>query len=114
MNRRKSLQVGALLGLAFATSFGNAVVSNSILAHERDAGARCYLLTIEGMTCKECAGHVQKSLANVPGVAKTSVSYEKSEAEVCTRSNSDVRTEDLVKAVEKAGYKAKVKQTKQK
>jgi len=113
MNRRMSLQVGALLGLAFATVFGNVIVADSISAREKDEGARCYLLEIEGMTCKTCATHVQKSLAKVPGVAKATVSYEKSEADVCTRPNSDVRTEELVKAVEKAGYKAKVKKTKQ-
>lgn len=110
MNRRKSLQAGALLGLMLATAFGN-VASERASAREKDDGARCYLLAIEGMTCKECATHVQKSLAKVPGVAKATVSYEKSEADVCTRPNSDVRSEELVKAVERAGYKAKVKRS---
>ena len=112
MNRRMSLQVGAFLGLAFASAFGNVIFSDSVSAREKDEGARCYLLEIEGMTCNECATHVQKSLANVPGVAKASVSFEKSEADVCTRPGANVRVEDLLKTVEKAGYKAKVKKPK--
>ena len=76
---------------------------------EADSSAQCFLLSIEGMTCKACATHVQKSLAKVSGVAKASVSFEKSEADVCTKTGTNVRVEDLLKAVEKAGYKAKVK-----
>jgi P-type Cu+ transporter len=80
---------------------------------DADSAAQCFLLSIEGMACKECATHAQKALAKVPGVAKASVSFEKSEADVCTGAGTQVRVEDLLKAVEKAGYKAKVKRKSQ-
>jgi Cu+-exporting ATPase len=73
------------------------------------ATIRCYLLGIEGMTCENCAAHVQKALAHVPGVAEAKVTYAKGEASVCIRKGTAVTGETLVKAVEKAGYKATVK-----
>jgi Cu+-exporting ATPase len=73
------------------------------------AAIRCYLLGIEGMTCENCAAHVQKALTQVPGVAEAKVTYAKGEASVCIKKGTAVTDETLVKAVEKAGYKAKVK-----
>lgn len=61
------------------------------------------------MTCEQCAAHVQKALVQVPGVAEAKVNYAKAEASVCTRPGATVTWETLVKVVEKAGYKAKVK-----
>jgi copper chaperone CopZ len=71
--------------------------------------SRCYLLEIKGMTCEGCAAHVQKALVHVPGVAEAKVTYAKSEAQVCIKPGQTVSGDPLVKAVEKAGYKAKVK-----
>ena len=95
---------------AFVGPVVNPVMGASV---DADSAAQCFVLSIEGMTCKECATHVQKALAKVSGVAKASVSFDKSEADVCTRAGSNVRTDDLLKAVEKAGYKAKVKRKSQ-
>jgi copper chaperone CopZ len=67
------------------------------------------LLTIEGMTCKECASHVQTALSRVPGVAEARVDYDKQEALVCSRPGADVKAELLVQAVRKAGYRATLK-----
>lgn len=82
---------------------------NELRAQSVAKAARCYLLGIDGMTCKGCAAHVQKALLKVPGVVEAKVNYAKAEATVCTGSGSNVTGETLVKAVEKAGYKAKVK-----
>jgi copper chaperone CopZ len=71
--------------------------------------SRCYRLGIEGITCEHCAGHVKQTLAEVPGVAEAKVSYAKAEADVCIKPGANVTGETLVKAVQKAGYKAKVK-----
>lgn len=71
--------------------------------------SKCYALSIQGMTCEQCAVHLQKALAKVPGVAEAKVIYAKAEASVCTRPGANVTGETLVKVVEKAGYKAKVK-----
>lgn len=71
--------------------------------------SKCYVLSIQGMTCEQCAVHLQKELAKVPGVAEAKVNYAKAEASVCTRPGANVTGVTLVKVVEKAGYKAKVK-----
>lgn len=83
--------------------------TNALYAQDAPKTSRCYLLAIEGMTCKECATHQQKALANVPGVAEAKVNYAKAEASVCAKPGANVSAETLVKVVEKAGYKAKVK-----
>lgn len=106
-----SLVMGASLScLPCCCAFVGPVVRPVLGASaEADSSAQCLVLSIEGMTCKECATHLQMAIAKVPGVAKASVSFEKSEADVCTRPGTDVRVADLLKAVEKAGYKAMVK-----
>ena len=83
--------------------------TSALYAQAAPKAGRCYLLAIEGMTCQECATHVQKALANVPGVAEAKVNYAKAEASVCAKQGVNVASETLVKVVEKAGYKAKVK-----
>ena len=71
--------------------------------------SKCYVLSIQGMTCEQCAAHVQKALVQVAGVAEAKVNYAKAEASVCTRPGANVTGETLVKVVAKAGYKAKLK-----
>lgn len=83
--------------------------TSALYAQAAPKAGRCYLLAIEGMTCQECATHVQKALANVPGVAEAKVNYAKAEASVCAKPGANFAAETLVKVVEKAGYKAKVK-----
>lgn len=79
------------------------------LAQPAPRAGKCYVLSIQGMTCEDCATHLQKGLSAVPGVAEAKVHFRKAEASVCTKPGADVTPEALVKAVEKAGYKAKVK-----
>ncbi len=76
--------------------------------------ATCYLLEVQGMTCEGCAVHVQKGLSKVPGVGEVKVDFERREALVCLKPGATVAEETLVKAVEKAGYKAKMKRRSQK
>jgi copper chaperone CopZ len=61
------------------------------------------------MSCEHCAGHVKDALLKVPGVAAVKVDYAKAQAEVCIQPGFTVTGEMLVKAVEKAGYQARVK-----
>jgi len=60
---------------------------------------------VEGMTCGACAIHIQKELAQVPGVTKVGVSYESKEAVVEWSKNKPSEAA-LAKAVAEAGYKA--------
>ncbi|HYG32691.1 MAG TPA: cation transporter, partial [Methylophilaceae bacterium] len=59
-------------------------------------------LAIEGMRCAGCVSAVEKALANVPGVTSASVNFAQHTAQVEGNAQSD----DLIKAVANAGYRA--------
>lgn len=64
-------------------------------------------IKVEGMSCPHCVAHVKSALEAVPGVKEAAVSLEKKKAVVtCAEPVAD---EILVEAIEKAGYKAKMK-----
>lgn len=58
------------------------------------------VLAISGMTCGGCAGAVGRALSQVPGVAEARVDLAKGQATV----TGTARAEDLVRAVEAAGF----------
>ena len=60
------------------------------------------VLKVEGMMCMHCVRHVKEALEKVPGVNEAIVSLEENKATV----KGDAKDEDLIKAVEEAGYKA--------
>ncbi len=60
------------------------------------------ILKIEGMMCKHCVVHVQKTLAAIPGVAEVTVSLNEKNAQV--KLNQDVADEVFKTAIEDAGY----------
>jgi Cu+-exporting ATPase len=62
-------------------------------------------LAIEGMTCASCVARVEKALAPVPGVIGAKVNLAAERARVEFRAGEAVAS-DLLRAVEKAGYKA--------
>lgn len=68
-------------------------------------GEKTKTINIEGMTCDHCVRTVKKALENVPGVDSAEVSLEKGNA-VVRYSNATVLLDDLVRAVNEAGYKA--------
>ncbi len=61
-------------------------------------------LKIEGMTCNNCAHHVQEALISVPGVEKADVSLAQKQAVVVSEGPLDLSA--AVQAVEEEGYKA--------
>jgi mercuric ion binding protein len=71
--------------------------------------AKTITLSVSGMTCAGCAGHVEKALQKVEGVEKTEVNYDKKEA-VVTYDDAKTGVEALTKATEGAGYPSEVKQ----
>ena len=62
-------------------------------------------LTIEGMTCEACAVHIEKE-QDVPGVRDASVDYDAMRATVAIDRRAAPATDELVRAVERAGYEA--------
>ena len=64
------------------------------------------ILNVEGMSCNHCTASVKKALEGLDGVKEADVSLEEKNAKVGL--DKDVADEALVKAVEDAGYTAKI------
>lgn len=64
------------------------------------------ILNVEGMSCNHCTAAVKKALEGLDGVKEADVSLEEKNAKV--ELDKDVADEALVKAVEDAGYTAKI------
>jgi copper chaperone CopZ len=62
--------------------------------------ARPVVLAISGMTCGGCAGAVGRALSQVPGVTDARVDLAQGRATVI----GTARPEDLIRAVEAAGF----------
>jgi copper ion binding protein len=63
-------------------------------------------LDVDGMTCGHCVMRVEKALKGVKGVKDVKVDLKARTATV--KAEGDVQEKDLVDAVDKAGYKAKM------
>ncbi len=64
-------------------------------------------LQINGMHCASCANLVERTLKKVPGVSQASVNFAAEKATI-VYDESQVKTEGLVAAVNKSGYKAEL------
>lgn len=84
-----------------------AAVADAIFKAGYMPGTRTIELNVNGMTCASCVGRVEKALLKVPGVVKASVNLATETARVEAVS---VSTEDLLRAVEKAGYSASLRE----
>lgn len=67
------------------------------------------MLRVEGMMCPKCVAHVTEALEELSGVASVEVSLDEKRATVTLTEESPASDKELVKAVVKAGYKAKIK-----
>ena len=65
------------------------------------------MLEISGMTCGACDAHVQKALSGLKDVKGAKVSYESKKAVVRVAKPSS-KAKALVKAVQRAGFGARV------
>jgi len=64
-------------------------------------------LKITGMTCVGCSNHVSTALKNIEGVIEQSVEYPEDVATIKYDASKTNPTE-MIKAIEKAGYKAEI------
>lgn len=111
--RRNSLLDGIsgmtnrLLLLVFL-SFGLSAFSSSAWASEPGqdtAGTEWIILKVEGMTCSSCELQVKRALKKVPGVKEAKPSAEAGNARILYET-AKAKPEDLVKAINRAGYRA--------
>ena len=98
---KKAMALAAILSLV-------ALSAGGVLAGEEATANLDVKLSVKGMTCAGCVKNVQAALEKVSGVTKAEVNLEKNEAAV-TYEKGKTTPEDLVKAVEKAGYKCSLK-----
>jgi len=59
-------------------------------------------ITVDGMSCEHCEQSVEEALASVQGVQSVEVDRDTAQATV----EGDAATQDLVSAVDEAGYDA--------
>jgi len=104
---KSMLWVATLLVAAFAffPNYVGALVGARPSASVEGTAVR---LDIEGMTCEACAMHIDKELRSVPGVLAAEISYDENRAIVTIDRASPPGEADLIRAVERAGYKATV------
>jgi copper chaperone len=97
MNRRNVTALLALLALVVLSA-------GYLRAGEAESATLNVKLSVRGMTCAGCVSAVKAALEGVKGVSKAEVSLDKNEATVTYAKGTN--TDDLLKAVEKAGFKA--------
>lgn len=64
------------------------------------------ILNVEGMSCNHCVASVRKALEGLEGVREADVNLEDKKARV--ELDKDLADETLIKAVEDAGFSAKI------
>lgn len=64
-------------------------------------------LAVTGMHCSSCAGLIERELQKIPGVGTATVNFAAEKAAV-QYDNAQATTQQLTKAVQKAGYQAEV------
>ena len=69
-------------------------------------GPRTLALDVEGMTCASCVNRIERYLRKVDGVVEANVNLATERASIVAR--SDVTIDQLIAAVEAAGYESKV------
>jgi len=70
------------------------------------AGPRTLALDIEGMTCASCVNRIERYLRKIDGVVEANVNLATERASIVAR--PDVTIDQLIAAVEAAGYEAKI------
>ncbi len=83
------------------------VGDNSVALPVTPKGINRVSLDIEGMHCSSCAAIIEKSIRKVSGVKEANVNFAAEKASILV-DEAVTEKETLIKAVEKAGYKASI------
>ena len=78
------------------------------MSSQKDQNSSIFTLDIGGMTCASCVGRVEKALDKIPGVEAASVNLATEQAKVRLKSNSEATVAEVIAAVQKTGYEAKL------
>lgn len=108
---RKAARVGLWIAtlLTVALAAYPMLGSRNASAGSSEAQAKASLnLDVIGMDCKECTSTIANAITKVPGVVSVTVDFESGNA-VVRYDGRDGMADAVIKAVENAGYRAKVK-----
>ncbi|QWD97134.1 cation-translocating P-type ATPase [Polynucleobacter sp. MG-6-Vaara-E2] len=78
------------------------------MSKQNDPNSSIFTLDIGGMTCASCVGRVEKALDRIPGVEAASVNLATEQAKVRLNANSETSVDEIIAAVQKTGYEAKL------
>ena len=78
---------------------------------DNDPLVRATTVSVEGMTCEGCAAVVEEVVKGVPGVLGIKVDYDRRRAVVTSEACCPAPTEAVIRALQKAGYRAAVVET---
>ena len=81
--------------------------ATTTVSADRAASAVVTELSVEGMTCNNCARHVTEAIQSVPGVRSASVALEAGRASVRWTAEAAPNPASLVEAIKRAGYVAR-------
>lgn len=101
-----------VIAFAFFPSYAGILLGDGSSRKVTEPTAPVVTLRIEGMTCEACTAHIQKALADVPGVQSASIDYGSHTAHVAVDPKAPTSHETLVKAVERAGYRVNAEKDK--
>jgi copper ion binding protein len=73
-----------------------------------ESGSMVAFLAVDKMTCQGCVDHVSKTLGSIDGVCAVDVNLKKASATVVFH-NDKVKTDEMITAINKAGYVASMK-----
>jgi Cu+-exporting ATPase len=82
------------------------------MSSTRTVNSNFYTLDIGGMTCASCVGRVEKALGKIPGLEAVTVNLATEQARIRLKSGSLTTIENVIAAVEKTGYEAKLSDSK--
>lgn len=92
---------------ALACPMADAAAFSDASAKVQAAAGTKLTLSVEGMSCGDCANKVMAALGGVQGVVASAVDYQTGRTEVAFDS-AKVKPEALIAAIKKLGYKATV------
>lgn len=107
MRRLTILSVFTLLAVSWTPAPSQACPCGGEDKREAASGPATVTLALDGMTCASCGATIRLTLKKLDGVKDATVSFKDKRAEV-TYDPARVTPDRMVKAIEDAGYKARV------
>src|SRR5881394_2984157 len=84
------------------------VLGSSVMVSDRNQNNSTTELAVTGMTCGNCARHVNEAIQSVSGVRSAVVSLDAGQATVRWSPNATANLSAVIHAIEEAGYGAKI------